>query len=238
MCNSDYASKQLNKIRNRITEAASSASREASEIRLIGASKQQNAALLKEFANHGLSDLGENYLQEAVEKQSQMASFDLCWHYIGTIQSNKTKAIAEHFDWVHGVDRLKIATRLASHRTASERDRPVNLLIQVDIDDEPSKGGIPYDQAAQLADQIAPLDSIRLRGYMLIPRAREDQDQQRRVFEKAKELLELSNQQYGLSLDSLSMGMSGDLEAAIAAGSTMVRIGTDLFGARPAKTKP
>lgn len=238
MCNSDYASKQLNKIRNRIAKAASSASREASEIRLIGASKQQNAALLKEFANHGLSDLGENYLQEALQKQSQMASLDLRWHYIGTIQSNKTRLIAEHFDWVHGVDRLKIATRLASHRTASERDQPLNLLIQVDIDDEPNKGGIPLEQAAQLADQIAHLDNIKLRGYMLIPRAREDQDQQRKVFEKAKELLETSNQQYGLAMDSLSMGMSGDLEAAIAAGSTMVRIGTDLFGARPAKTKP
>ena len=130
---------------------------------------------------------------------------------------------------MHGVDRLKIAKRLA---TQHGRQEPVNLLIQLNPDDEDSKGGVALRDAAELAQQIAELEGARLRGFMMIPKARKQQDQQRAVFARARELLELCNQQYGLSLDQLSMGMSGDLEAAIAEGSTMVRIGTDLFGAR------
>ncbi|MGK0373970.1 MAG: pyridoxal phosphate enzyme (YggS family) [Arenicella sp.] len=229
MSNSDYATQKLTTVLTRIASSCEANQRQPDSVRLIGASKKQSAELIKQFADSGLRDLGENYLQEAIDKQYQLPNLQTNWHFIGQIQSNKTKLIAQHFDWVHGVDRLKIAKRLA---TQHGRQEPVNLLIQLNPDDEDSKGGVALRDAAELAQQIAELEGARLRGFMMIPKARKQQDQQRAVFARARALLELCNQQYGLSLDQLSMGMSGDLEAAIAEGSTMVRIGTDLFGAR------
>jgi pyridoxal phosphate enzyme (YggS family) len=229
MSNSDYVTQKLTTVLTRIASSCEANQRQPDSVRLIGASKKQSAELIKQFADSGLRDLGENYLQEAIDKQYQLPNLQTNWHFIGQIQSNKTKLIAQHFDWVHGVDRLKIAKRLA---TQHGRQEPVNLLIQLNPDDEDSKGGVALRDAAELAQQIAELEGARLRGFMMIPKARKQQDQQRAVFARARALLELCNQQYGLSLDQLSMGMSGDLEAAIAEGSTMVRIGTDLFGAR------
>jgi pyridoxal phosphate enzyme (YggS family) len=229
MSNSDYATQKLTTVLTRIASSCEANQRQPDSVRLIGASKKQSAELIKQFADSGLRDLGENYLQEAIDKQYQLPNLQTNWHFIGQIQSNKTKLIAQHFDWVHGVDRLKIAKRLAMQHG---RQEPVNLLIQLNPDDEDSKGGVALRDAAELAQQIAELEGARLRGFMMIPKARKQQDQQRAVFARARALLELCNQQYGLSLDQLSMGMSGDLEAAIAEGSTMVRIGTDLFGAR------
>jgi pyridoxal phosphate enzyme (YggS family) len=229
MSNSDYVTQKLTTVLTRIASSCEANQRQPDSVRLIGASKKQSAELIKQFADSGLRDLGENYLQEAIDKQYQLPNLQTNWHFIGQIQSNKTKLIAQHFDWVHGVDRLKIAKRLAMQHG---RQEPVNLLIQLNPDDEDSKGGVALRDAAELAQQIAELEGARLRGFMMIPKARKQQDQQRAVFARARALLELCNQQYGLSLDQLSMGMSGDLEAAIAEGSTMVRIGTDLFGAR------
>ncbi len=229
MSNSDYAKQQLGSIQTRIDRACAMSQREPGSVTLIGASKKQSIGLVSEFVESGLRNLGENYLQEAIDKQGQCPRLDASWHFIGQIQSNKTKLIAEHFNWVHGVDRLKIATRLASQHG---RNSPINLLIQLNPDNEETKGGVPFSAAAELCQQIAEIDGANLRGFMMIPRARHELTQQRAVFAQARTLLESCNQRYGLGLDHLSMGMSGDLESAIAEGSTMIRIGTDLFGAR------
>ena len=231
MSNSDYASTRLADILNRIKQACESCQRSKNDVKLIGASKKQTIELVKHFVDSGLADLGENYLQEAIDKQIQAPDIKVDWHFIGQIQSNKTKAIANHFKWVHGVDRFKVAKRLSQH--AAEYDTaPLNLLIQLNPDAESSKGGVPLHGAAELCARISELDNIKLRGFMMIPKARKDHQDQRAVFASARTLLEQVNQTHGLDMDHLSMGMSGDLEAAIAEGSTMVRIGTDLFGAR------
>ena len=230
MSNLDYAAKQLNKIRNRIEDAAMAAGRPAGEIRLIGASKMHNAELLSTFIDRGLTDLGENYLQEALNKQLELQAFDIEWHFIGHIQSNKTKLVAEHFDWAHGVDRLKIASRLSTH---NPKPQPLKVLLQINLDGEDSKSGVEPKVAAQLCDEIAQLDNVSLRGFMTIPKPRENQQQQREAFATVRNLLEHSNQLYGLQMNQLSMGMSNDLESAISQGSTMIRVGNDLFGARP-----
>ena len=222
--------KQLEQIQERIKQACDKAGRAHDTVTLIGASKRQTHELIAQFAKHGLSDIGENYLQEAIEKQQQLKTVLLNWHFIGQVQSNKTKTIAENFSWVHGVDRLKIAKRIDQQNPHS--DRKINLLIQLNPDNEDSKGGVPITQLAELCAQISDLNNVAIRGFMMIPKARTSIDEQRKVFGLAKEQLSLTNQRYGLSLDSLSMGMSNDLEAAIAEGSTMVRIGTALFGAR------
>lgn len=217
---------QLANITRRIAAAAKQSDRSPQDITLVGASKKQSAELMQYFFDAGLSNVGENYLQEAIDKQSKLVANDLNWHFIGQIQSNKTSLIAEHFDWVHGVDRLKIAQRLANS------NKNIKLLIQLNPDNETSKGGVSLNNAADLCAQISELDGIQLRGFMMIPAPRNSSAEQRAVFASARELLDSTNQQFGLKMDTLSMGMSGDLEAAIIEGSTMVRIGTDLFGAR------
>ncbi len=229
MSNPDYASQKLSLVSARIARACENCNRSQNAVTLIGASKKQSPALISDFIDAGLTALGENYLQESIEKQAQLNERHADWHFIGQIQSNKTKPIAQHFTWVHGVDRLKVAARLAQQHQHAE---PINLLIQLNPDEEHSKAGVAIKEAAQLADQIAALDGANLRGFMMIPKARDSFSEQRRVFAQANELLQQTNQRYGLHLDQLSMGMSGDLEAAIHEGSTMVRVGTDLFGPR------
>lgn len=231
MSNLDYAAKQLNKIRNRIKDATKAVGRDESEVELIGASKMQNHQLVRDFVTGGLGAIGENYLQEAIDKRQHLQDLTLDWHFIGHIQSNKTKLIAENFDWVHGVDRLKVARRIAEQ---NPRPEPINLLMQINLDNEASKSGASVTQAPQLCDQISQLENVQLRGFMVIPKPRESSAEQAAAFAKAYQLLAQTNQKYGLTMDNLSMGMSNDLEAAIAQGSTMIRIGTDLFGARPA----
>ncbi len=243
MSQQQYAQQKLQAVSARIAKAEQAIGRAPGSVTLIGASKKQSPERLAAFVQAGLSDLGENYLQEAISKQSELTSLTPTWHFIGQIQSNKTKAIAQHFTWVHGIDRLKIARRIAQQNSHTQ---PIKLLIQLNLDGENSKGGVSVEQAPALADEIAQclqhlspdnaLDSsysgAELRGFMAIPMARADQAQQRATFARAQETLTLSNQRYDLGLNQLSMGMSGDLEAAIAEGATMVRIGTDLFGAR------
>ncbi|EIK46585.1 hypothetical protein O59_000606 [Cellvibrio sp. BR] len=221
---------QLAKVTARIHQAATAAGRNPQTVQLIAVSKTQPAQALSEAYAWGQRAFGENYLQEALDKQVQLAGLtDIEWHFIGPIQSNKTRPIAEHFDWVHSVDRLKIAQRL--HEQRPESLPPLNICVQVNIDDETTKSGISLIELPALVAAIAPLNRLKLRGLMAIPAATNNTDQQRVAFAKLRLALEALNQQ-GYGLDCLSMGMSGDMEAAIAEGATHVRVGTDIFGAR------
>ncbi|MCD4866302.1 YggS family pyridoxal phosphate-dependent enzyme [Pseudomonas sp. PLB05] len=210
----------------RIAAASRTAGRDPATVGLLAVSKTKPAAALREAAAAGLRDFGENYLQEALDKQPALADLPLVWHFIGPIQSNKTRAIASHFDWVHSVDRLKIAQRLAEQRPP-ERG-PLNICLQVNVSGEASKSGCHPDDLPALAAAVGQLPNLRLRGLMAIPEPTDDPASQRAAFARLRKLSETLN----LNLDTLSMGMSQDLEAAIAEGATWVRVGTALFGAR------
>lgn len=222
------------KVAARIRETAQAAGRDPDTVGLLAVSKTQPAEAIREANGAGLSDFGENYLQEALEKQADLADLALTWHFIGPIQSNKTRAIAEHFDWVHSVDRLKIAQRLSEQRPAELP--PLNVCLQVNVSGEASKSGCAPQDVAELARAIATLPNLRLRGLMAIPEPTDDRAEQHAAFARLRQL----QQALALELDTLSMGMSQDLEAAIAEGATWVRIGTALFGARayPSQTVP
>jgi pyridoxal phosphate enzyme (YggS family) len=220
---------QVSKVLTRIEGAASQTSRRSDEITLMAVSKTKPAEAIEAAAACGLQHFGENYLQEALDKIETLHELDLTWHFIGPIQSNKTRPIAEHFDWVHSVDRLKIAQRLSDQRPAHLG--PVNICLQVNISNEDTKSGVSAEQAPELASAIATLPNIRLRGLMAIPKPSDDPAEQAAAFEKVVTLFNTLRHTIP-ELDTLSMGMSQDLDAAIAAGSTMVRIGTDIFGER------
>ncbi|WP_313314691.1 YggS family pyridoxal phosphate-dependent enzyme [Stutzerimonas nitrititolerans] len=222
------------KVAARIREAAQAAGRDPDTVGLLAVSKTQPAEAIREANGAGLSDFGENYLQEALEKQADLADLALTWHFIGPIQSNKTRAITEHFDWVHSVDRLKIAQRLSEQRPTELP--PLNVCLQVNVSGEASKSGCAPQDVAELARTIATLPNLRLRGLMAIPEPTNDRAEQHAAFARLRQL----QQALALELDTLSMGMSQDLEAAIAEGATWVRIGTALFGARayPSQTVP
>ena len=210
----------------RIRAAALAVQRDVTSIHLLAVSKTKPAAALREAYAAGLRDFGENYLQEARAKQVELADLPLSWHFIGPIQSNKTRDIAEHFAWVHSVDRLKIAQRLSEQRPAELP--PLNICIQVNVSGEDSKSGCtPHDLPA-LAAAINALPRLKLRGLMAIPEPTDDRAAQDAAFATVRQLQESLN----MGLDTLSMGMSHDLESAIAQGATWVRIGTALFGAR------
>lgn len=215
------------KVRQRIRDAAQSAGRAPQSVALLAVSKTKPATQLREAFAEGLRDFGENYLQEALGKQQALADLPLVWHFIGPIQSNKTRALAEHFDWVHSVDRLKIAERLSAQRPAHLP--PLNICLQVNISEEPSKSGCLPEEVPALAAAIAALPGLRLRGLMAIPAPSTDPAVQRAAFARLRQL----QAALPLPLDTLSMGMSDDLEAAIAEGATWVRVGSALFGARP-----
>lgn len=210
----------------RIRDAALAVQRDVTSVHLLAVSKTKPAAALREAYAAGLRDFGENYLQEARAKQVELADLPLSWHFIGPIQSNKTRDIAEHFAWVHSVDRLKIAQRLSEQRPADLP--PLNICIQVNVSGEASKSGCtPHDLPA-LAAAINALPRLKLRGLMAIPEPTDDRSEQDAAFATVRTLLQSLN----MGLDTLSMGMSHDLESAIAQGATWVRIGTALFGAR------
>ncbi|WP_437879376.1 YggS family pyridoxal phosphate-dependent enzyme [Pseudomonas sp. LRF_L74] len=214
------------KVGARIREAAQASGRDSSTIGLLAVSKTKPAAAIREAHATGLVDFGENYLQEALGKQLELTDLALTWHFIGPIQSNKAKPIAEHFDWVHSVDRLKIAERLAAQRPAELP--PLNICLQVNVSGEASKSGCAPEELAALAQAVTQLPRLKLRGLMTIPEPTDDPARQRAAFARLRELRD----SLGLELDTLSMGMSHDLEAAIGEGATWVRIGTALFGAR------
>jgi len=222
---------RLQIVRRRIESACAAAGRQAEEVSLLVVSKRHSAENVIIFNELGILDFGENQLQEALGKQSELRHLDLRWHFIGSIQSNKTRDIAANFQWVHSVDRTKILQRLARQRPLDSD--PLNICLQVNIDMEPQKAGASADEILQLAALADSLDSIRLRGLMAIPKLSNDPKQQHASFRKVRQLFEKLKRS-GHDIDTLSMGMSADLEIAIAEGSTMVRIGTDLMGSRPA----
>ena len=210
----------------RIRAAALAVQRDVTSIHLLAVSKTKPAAALREAYAAGVRDFGENYLQEARAKQVELADLPLSWHFIGPIQSNKTREIAEHFSWVHSVDRLKIAQRLSEQRPADLE--PLNICIQVNVSGEASKSGCTPQDLPALAAAINALPRLKLRGLMAIPEPTENRAEQDAAFATVRDL----QQSLNLGLDTLSMGMSHDLESAIAQGATWVRIGTALFGAR------
>jgi pyridoxal phosphate enzyme (YggS family) len=219
----------VNHVRSRILKAAEAVGRDPASVTLVAVSKGKPAELMRAAATEGVTDFGESYLQEAVPKLQTLESLPLQWHFIGGLQSNKTRAIAERFDWVHSVDRMSVARRLSDQRPFHAP--PLNLCIQVALVPEPSKGGIEPAGLAELATAIVELPRVVLRGLMCVPPPQQSVAAERALFAELRRLLARLNGQ-GLRLDTLSMGMSGDFESAIAEGATHVRIGTALFGSR------
>ncbi|WP_334327992.1 YggS family pyridoxal phosphate-dependent enzyme [Gilliamella apicola] len=220
-------------IKNEIAKIAKKCERDPNTIQLIAVSKTKPVEQIMEAINAGQLAFGENYVQEGIEKiqyfEKNMPNNDLKWHFIGPLQSNKSKLVAEHFDWMHTIDRLKIAQRLSDQRP--NHMAKLNVLIQVNISQEASKSGVKPEEVADLVKQIVTLPNLNLRGLMAIPEIENDYDKQFNVFTKMQQLLQSLQKDYPF-MDTLSMGMSGDMQAAIVAGSTMVRIGTAIFGAR------
>ncbi len=219
----------LIQVQKRLADASRQSRRAPDSTQLLAVSKTKPAADVREAYLAGQRRFGENYLQEALEKQQQLADLDIEWHFIGPIQSNKTRLIAENFDWVHSVDRLKIARRLNDQRPSGMA--PINICLQVNVDREASKAGVSLDEVPALVESVSGLPHICVRGLMAIPAPRDKLAEQQQALQPLADVLSQLQPQYP-QLDTLSMGMSKDLEAAIAAGSTMVRVGTDIFGAR------
>lgn len=222
------------KIQDLLAEAADSAGRSRDAVRLLAVSKSKPAALVAQAASEGQREFGESFVQEALAKIDALGGTDLVWHFIGRLQSNKTRAVAESFQWVHTVDRVKIAERLSRQRPYHAPD--LNVCIQVNIDSEPDKSGVTPDELPALAAAIAKMPKLRLRGLMCIPRIRQGFEAQCEPFRRLRELA-ASLADSGLQTDTLSMGMSDDFAAAIREGATIVRIGTALFGPRENKGK-
>ncbi|MDO9047242.1 MAG: YggS family pyridoxal phosphate-dependent enzyme [Methylobacter sp.] len=218
---------RLKQIRSQISDAELACNRQPGSVLLLAVSKTKPSEDIAAAYQSGQRHFGENYLQEALRKQQELGAYDITWHFIGPIQSNKTKPLATHFDWVHSVDSLKIAKRLSEQRPAHLP--PLNICLQVNISDEQSKSGITLAELPQLCEQITKLPNLKLRGVMAIPAPQQDFEQQRRPYKILYQAVAKLGQP---ELDTFSFGMTGDLKAAIAEGSTIVRIGTALFGER------
>ncbi|MBC8746781.1 pyridoxal phosphate enzyme (YggS family) [Paraburkholderia sp. WC7.3g] len=227
----EHLALNLADVHERIARAAQAAGRDAQSVMLLAVSKTFRADAVRAARAAGQRAFGENYVQEALDKIQTLADLraSLEWHFIGPLQSNKTRAVAEHFDWVHSVDRLKIAQRLSEQRP--DDLPPLNVCLQVNVSGEASKSGVTVGDAAAVAQQIAALPKLKLRGLMSIPEPLGDLDAQRAPHRQLRVLFERLRVD-GLALDTLSMGMSADLEAAVLEGATIVRIGTAIFGAR------
>ncbi|MDM0017353.1 YggS family pyridoxal phosphate-dependent enzyme [Variovorax saccharolyticus] len=222
---------KLQQVRTRIVTACTAAGRDPASVRLLAVSKTFDAAAVRAAHAAGQRAFGENYVQEGVAKIEALADLraELEWHCIGPLQSNKTRVVAEHFDWVHSIDRLKIAERLAEQRPTGLP--PLQVCLQVNVDGGANKSGVAPEDALALAQAVAALPRLRLRGLMAIPEPAPDFESQRALFLRAAAVFE-QIRAAGIELDTLSLGMSADLEAAVAAGSTMVRVGTAIFGQR------
>lgn len=229
---SDF-SQHLQSLRQRIQAACLTCGRDPASVSLLAVSKTQPAPRLREALACGLNAFGENYLQEALEKQAELVGDAIDWHFIGQIQSNKTRAIAEHFSWAHGIDSEKIARRLSEQRPAHLP--PLQVCLQVNVDGEASKGGVTPADLPALAATVAGLPRLRLRGLMAIPAPSDNAAVRRQAFRRVADGLHTLRLHHP-ELDTLSMGMSADLEDAIVEGSTLIRVGTALFGTRPPKT--
>ena len=225
---------RVDTVKQQILAAAHKVGRNPAEIRVLAVSKTQNSALINELSCLGQRDFGENYIQEALRKQQELvlhAGMPMVqWHCIGPVQSNKSRLVAEHFDWCHSVDSEKLARRLHEQRPAHRP--PLNVCLQLHVGEETSKSGVTADVLLALAHAIRLFDRLRLRGIMCIPPPAESYEEQRFWFAQTRQVYQTLQQQFD-GIDTLSMGMSADLEAAIAEGSTMVRVGTAIFGARP-----
>ena len=219
----------LQHVRDRVAAAERQANRSPGSVHLLAVSKTKPAALIREAWAAGQEAFGENYAQEAQEKVRALTDLAIQWHFIGPVQSNKTRGLANTMAWIHSVDRLKIAQRLSEQRNAALP--PLNICLQVKLSDEATKFGVSPDELPILAAQVDGLANLRLRGLMAIPAASSDRATQRAAFARLRRLFERLRENHPL-MDTLSMGMSGDLEAAIAEGSHLVRVGTDVFGAR------
>jgi PLP dependent protein len=219
----------VNHVRSRINEAAKAAGRDPAAVTLVAVTKAKAAESMRQAATAGVTEFGENYLQEALGKMEVLGDLPVHWHFIGALQSNKTRPVAERFDWIHSIDRWSVARRLSEQRPFHAP--PLNACIQVALVPEPAKGGIEPDNLAELAEQMAGLPRLKLRGLMCIPPPQADARSERALFGRLRGLLESLNAR-GLELDTLSMGMSSDFESAIAEGATMVRVGTAIFGER------
>lgn len=226
-------SDQLQQVHARIVRACQAAGRDPAGVRLLAVSKTFGPEAVREAFSAGQQAFGENYVQEGLDKIAALGDLrpQLEWHCIGPLQSNKTRPVAEQFDWVHSVDRLKIAQRLSQQRPADLP--PLQVCLQVNIDGGANKSGVTPEEAEALAREVAALPQLALRGLMAIPEPQPDAAAERAVFAQVADLAARLRDALGLPLDTLSMGMSADLESAIAAGSTMVRVGTAIFGGRP-----
>ena len=221
---------RINHIKHLIREAEIASGRQPGYVGLLAVSKGQSSQAIEEAYHAGLRDFGENYLQEAQTKMQALATLPLCWHFIGPIQSNKTAMIARLFSWVHSVSRLKIAELLNDARPTSMP--PLNICLQVNFDNEETKAGVSPDALVELATAILQLPRLHLRGLMLIPKPLDNVSQQYDSFLRLSQMQNTVNQQLNTTMDTLSMGMSTDFQAAIYAGSTIVRLGTAIFGQR------
>ena len=220
--------RNLQSVRERIARICAVSARDPSEVQLLAVSKTKPATLVQEAIAVGQQDFGENYVQDAMDKVLQFP--DVHWHFIGHIQSNKTRWIANHFDWVHSLDSLKIARRLNAQR---QREAPLNVLLQINVSNDPAKAGLAVDEAGALLEGLSDMERLLPRGLMTITEETNDTVTQKKYFRRLAQLLNELNAQYKLKqFDQLSMGMTGDLESAIAEGATWVRIGTAIFGAR------
>ncbi len=223
----------IQQVQERIMQACTRAGRDVRSVTLLVVGKTFPASAIREAMSAGMRRFGENYVQEALEKIHELAEYreQLEWHLIGPLQSNKTRVVAEHFDWVHSIDRLKIAMRLSEQRPPHLP--PLQACLQVNISNEASKSGLAPAEVLEVAQAVARLPGLKLRGLMAIPEPAGDLEAQRAPHRALRELLEALNAQ-GLALDTLSMGMTADIDAAILEGATIVRVGTAIFGSRPA----
>src|ERR1700677_2540864 len=219
----------VSRIRAEIAHAAQAAGRDPASVTLVAVTRAKDAEYVRASATLGVTDFGENYVKEALGKMDELDSLPVRWHFIGALQSNKTRPVAERFAWVHSLDRMSVARRLSEQRPFHAP--PLNVCIQVALVDEAAKGGVEPAALAELAHAVAELPRLQLRGLMCLPPALADESAQRAMFARMRRHLEELNLQ-GLQLDTLSMGMSADFQAAIAEGATHVRIGTALFGSR------
>lgn len=228
-------SESLAAARSRLTDALNAAGRPADAARLLAVSKTKPGDMIREAWHLGQREFGENYVQEALDKQAELAELDpIVWHFIGPLQSNKTRDVAEHFAWVHSVDREKIARRLNDQRP--EEMGPLDICLQVNVSHEASKSGVSLEGLPALAEAVQAMPRLRLRGLMTIPAPAEGLDAQRVPFARLREALEKLRERFpDAPLDTLSMGMSADLEAAVLEGATLLRLGTAIFGERNAR---
>jgi len=227
---STFMEENLIEIQQRVSVALKIAGRQPDGVTLIGASKTVLAARLRNFVQSGLHNLGENYIQEGISKQNELADLDICWHFIGALQSNKARQAVEHFDWIHSVDRVSLIKSL--EKEAAHADKTIKVLLQVNVGDESSKAGCRADELEKLAVFCLEQPHLELRGLMCLPPFSENAEETRKYFSLLRELRDGFKSTFGLKQLELSMGMSHDFEIAIEEGATMIRVGTALFGKR------